>query len=111
MPFNYTSTTLHAVPSNGLERGTRCGILFDHMRPWHTSVHVLEGARRGAKLTIRTQMLYSLFGAPFEPEPELDELEEMVGHSVITTVTGHNVEPDGWADDGSPSWFLILGLI
>jgi len=35
----------------------------------------------------------------------------MLGHSVVSTVTGHNVEPDGWADDGSPSWFLILGLI
>jgi len=111
MPFNYTAQTLHAVPSNRLEAGTRCGILFDHMRPGLTSVHVLEGARKGAKLTIRTKMLYSLFGLPFTPEPQLDELEEMVGHSVITTVTGHNVEPDGWADDGSPSWFLILGLI
>jgi len=43
--------------------------------------------------------------------PSIKQLEKMSYAGVVTTPTGHRVAPDGYGPDGSPSWFLALGLI
>lgn len=43
--------------------------------------------------------------------PSEAELAEAVSDGVCPTVTGDDVEPDGYGPDGAPSWLLALGLI
>lgn len=43
--------------------------------------------------------------------PSIEELEEEYSDSVVQSVAGHRVEPDGWDSHGSPSWLLALGMI
>lgn len=43
--------------------------------------------------------------------PSMKSLEKWTFDSVCKSVTGKRVEPDGWSDDGSPSWLLALGMI
>jgi hypothetical protein len=43
--------------------------------------------------------------------PSMRKLEKWSWDSVCKSVFGHDVEPDGWSYDGSPSWLLALGLI
>jgi hypothetical protein len=44
-------------------------------------------------------------------KPSLAKLEHYSCDGVAKSVFGSPVEPDGWSHDGSPSWFLALGLI
>lgn len=43
--------------------------------------------------------------------PSIHKLEQWAGDSVCKSVFGHNVELDGWDDQGSPSWLLALCFI
>jgi len=38
-------------------------------------------------------------------------MEKWVSDGIAKTPTGKQTEPDGYADDGSPSWLLALGYI
>ena len=44
-------------------------------------------------------------------KPSLQTLEKWNDEGYAKTPTGKKVEPDGYADDGSPSWLLALGYI
>lgn len=43
--------------------------------------------------------------------PSAETLREWESNGIAETPTGYEVEPDGHGPDGSPSWFLVLGLI
>lgn len=43
--------------------------------------------------------------------PSASTLERWNEEGVCKTPTGKKTEPDGYANDGSPSWFLAMGLI
>ena len=43
--------------------------------------------------------------------PSMNCLEKWISEGYAKTITGHHVEPDGYGPDGSPSWFIALGLI
>ena len=43
--------------------------------------------------------------------PGMKQLDRWSWDSVVESVFGTNIEPDGWSYDGSPSWLLALGLI
>lgn len=45
------------------------------------------------------------------PAPSMAKLEKWSNDSICMTPTGKRVEPDGYGPDGSPSWFLVFGLI
>ena len=47
----------------------------------------------------------------FYKEPSINKLEKMSDDGICTTVTGDKVEPDGFGENGSPSWLLVMGLI
>jgi hypothetical protein len=44
-------------------------------------------------------------------EPSVNTMEKWVNDGVAKTMTGKECEPDGYGDDNSPSWLLVLGLI
>lgn len=41
--------------------------------------------------------------------PSLEELEEY--DSIVPSILGNDVEPDGYDEYGSPSWMIALGFI
>jgi len=43
--------------------------------------------------------------------PSRNTMEKWVNDGYAKTPTGKRTEPDGYADDGSPSWLLALGYI
>jgi hypothetical protein len=43
--------------------------------------------------------------------PTDEELNHWVCDSIVDSVLGYRVEPDGCDEEGSPSWLLALGLI
>lgn len=44
-------------------------------------------------------------------KPSPSTMEKWVEDGYAKTPTGKRVEPDGYAEDGSPSWLLALGYI
>lgn len=44
-------------------------------------------------------------------KPSLVTMEKWISGGIAKTPTGKKTEPDGYAEDGSPSWLLALGLI
>lgn len=44
-------------------------------------------------------------------KPSNATMEKWVSDGIAKTPTGKKTEPDGYADDGSPSWLLALGYI
>lgn len=43
--------------------------------------------------------------------PSFNTLEKWGMDGIAKTPTGKRVEPDGYGDDGSPSWLLVFGVI
>ena len=43
--------------------------------------------------------------------PSITSLERWNHDGVCKTPTGKRTEPDGYGDDGSPSWLLVMGMI
>ena len=50
-------------------------------------------------------------GIPVDEAPSEEELQPIIHDSVCPSITGYDVEPDGYDPDGAPSWLLILGLV
>lgn len=46
-----------------------------------------------------------------EPQPSMDDLEEMASEGIATATDGCSVEPDGRCAHGAESWLLALGWI
>lgn len=44
-------------------------------------------------------------------KPSIVTMEKWSSEGYARTPTGKKVEPDGYAEDGSPSWLLALGYI
>lgn len=55
-------------------------------------------------------LLTSKFNLFFK-EPSLKKLEKWSLDGICESVTGKRVETDGYGPDGSPSWFLVMGMI
>lgn len=60
----------------------------------------------GVDLVLKTAKM-SIF---FKP-PTFKTLQKWINDGVAKTVTGRKTECDGHGPDGSPSWFLALGMI
>lgn len=43
--------------------------------------------------------------------PTIEQLGIWVVDCVCESVLGNTVEPDGYDEDGSPSWLIVYGLI
>ncbi len=60
--------------------------------------------------TIKLQNCHNYFKG-FHKMPSVRTLQKQSNDAVVTTPTGHRVEPDGCGPDGIPSWLLVLGVI
>ena len=43
--------------------------------------------------------------------PSIASLEKWSNDGVCKSMLGKRVEPDGYDDEGSPSWLLVMGMI
>ena len=60
---------------------------------------------------ISSKNLVGYFGRPFVKVPTISALMKMSNDGIVKSLTGERVEPDGYGNDGSPSWLLVLGYI
>jgi hypothetical protein len=93
-----------------LPRGTRLRLTFFN-KPY--VCHIQEViARPNSNWPIWTLRITSLprYCSDFVA-PTLEELEEQAADGIVDSVAGYGVEPDGYDQEGSPSWMLALGLI
>jgi hypothetical protein len=105
------TTVRHLNYKNGTQVpvGTELVIFFNETRP---SRVVFE--YNGKTLATRVDRLFETFkgsGVKFSKPPGIKSLERMSNDGIVSTVTGRKVEPDGYGDDGSPSWMLVMGII
>lgn len=58
------------------------------------------------KINVKTFKYQAFFKVP-----AFSTLQRWSNDGIAKTVTGHKTELDGHGPDGSPSWFLLLGMI
>ena len=51
------------------------------------------------------------FLTKFKSEPSIKTMFNWSNTGIARTITGKKCEPDGYGNDGSPSWMLVLGVI
>jgi hypothetical protein len=83
--------------------GTRATITFE-------GVMVVLHFNESVSAKIKASRLPFYFEDNFD-QPDEETLEDWVYEGLCETVTGYPCEPDGFGEDGSPSWLLALGLI
>lgn len=78
----------------------------------YVEVSIEEGAEVGPGVVLREPVTLKTrkFDAFFKA-PSVRTLEKWSDDGVAKSVTGKRCEPDGYGDDGSPSWLLALGYI
>jgi hypothetical protein len=57
-------------------------------------------------LVFKTRNMTSFF-----TPPSMKTLQKYSFDGIAKSVTGKKCEPDGYSDDGAPSWLLALGMI
>lgn len=57
-------------------------------------------------LVFKTRHMTSFF-----TPPSMKTLQKYSFDGIAKSVTGKKCEPDGYSDDGAPSWLLVLGMI
>jgi hypothetical protein len=73
-------------------------------------VHVL-GSTDMSNTTYKTSIANLPTTVSGFTKPSNATMEKWVSDGIAKTPTGKKTEPDGYADDGSPSWLLALGYI
>ena len=64
----------------------------------------------GRTISTRAMVAHSRLTG-FKQPPTMKTLERWVEDGVASSITGQRVEPDGYDQNGFPSWLLVLGLI
>lgn len=103
MPETETLLTTHPITlraSGEIPPGTPI-----HWRNGH-GVITLPGQPEGIR--VRATAAARALGIP---EPDDDTIDRWCTDSIVESVMGEPIEPDGIDHHGSPSWLLALGLI
>jgi len=89
--------------------------------PAGTSLHVYFSEKipskvffRGNSDNVKSILLvnaYKYFATGFTKPPGMKTLEKYSNDAIAKTPTGFKTEPDGYGEDNSPSWLLVMGLI
>lgn len=61
-------------------------------------------------IVCQSQNWCKLFNANPKPPP-MSTMMKWEADGICKSLAGNSVEPDGWSFDGTPSWFLALGII
>jgi hypothetical protein len=103
------STVIYKKDGTSIPEGTECTLTWsdDNAR-----VCVVKG--NDISIKCFTTSLPKYF-KDIEPPPALIDEDDNSNYdlldSVVQSVLGHDVEPDGWDPEGSPSWLLAMGVI
>jgi len=77
----------------------------------YVDVFPIKDSVRGVQVILPNGNEHKLsYASVFKPPSEAC-LNRWCVDSIVESVTGENVEPDGYDDQGFPSWLLALGLI
>ena len=104
--LNYTKLN----PAVSIPAGTNLNLSFSD-KNYAKAVFTYNGVRCGLRVSNLHKTVKATNGVKFHKFPSIYRLEQMSNDGVCTTVTGKRVEPDGVAEDGSPSWLLVAGVI
>jgi hypothetical protein len=91
---------------NSISVGTEVVVQWDQDKPSRVML-LLEFLTK--PLVISTIHLHEYF-SEFDMPPPRSELAKQAEVERATTPTGEECELEGWAKDGSPSWFLVLNV-
>lgn len=86
-------------------KGMMFGIKVEESKP---TVAILF-AKEGTEIKIRSISLHKYFKGFVKPATELADPD--FDSCIVPSLTGENVEPDGWDEKGFPSILLALGYI
>jgi len=86
--------------------GTKITINFD--QNGGTSTLTIDDSNITKKVSLST-LIKKCTG--FTKMPSEATMERWMFDGVAKSITGKRVEPDGFGEDGSPSWLVALGLI
>lgn len=88
-----------------LPKGAEAQVKYNHSVIAEVTV---EGVEKPVRISVEglTQLLEG-----YPKMPPISRLEKMSNDGIATTPTGKRTEPDGYGDDGSPSWMLVAGVI
>jgi hypothetical protein len=100
LTFSSKPETACVIPA-----GTRLDVYFSETRP-----DFLHYEYNGSVRISRCSTAYLNFTG-FSKPPTLPTLERYSNDGVAKTPTGERTEPDGFGQDGSPSWLLVLAII
>jgi len=64
-----------------------------------------------ASTTFRTSIANLPLNVTGFAKPSMQTLEKWSNDGICKTPTGKKTEPDGYGEDGSPSWLLALGYM
>lgn len=70
----------------------------------------LHVPNRDKEVKVKTRIAHN-FLTKFTKEPSIRTLFNWSNTGIAKSVTGKKCEPDGYGNDGSPSWMLVLGVI
>ena len=88
--------------------GSQVAIMFNENRMTLTGINSMTGE---PMTCVCRSARYPFYFSKTGKAPSEKSLEKMLSDGIAKTVTGHRTEPDGYGPDGSPSWFIALGLI
>jgi hypothetical protein len=95
-------------PKSGdvIPAGTTLEVYFSEVRPEKLFFSYKSDALKSMLLSRASDRVTGINKAP-----GMKTLEKYSWDGIAQTVTGKRTEPDGYGDDGSPSWLLVLGMI
>lgn len=89
-----------------IPQGTECDITVERNRPT-TAFLQIEG--REKKIAVPCVGLCKLFNE--FPEYHMSDIEAAMEDGTCPSMTGDDVEPDGWDSEGFPSLLMAAGLM
>lgn len=97
--------TIHLKDGSIIEQGTN--VLVKFINDYMLELHVTNKDKKIIMKTIIAQYVLT----KFRKEPSTEKLFNWGNTGIAQSVTGKKCEPDGYGNDGSPSWMLVLGVI
>ena len=76
----------------------------------HAFVRIFKEGQYDKKGAVLMQNLHKWVKGATKP-PSINALEKMEWSGKVKSVLGRIVEPDGVDEYGSPSWFMVMGII
>jgi hypothetical protein len=105
----HLQSTLRTKGGIELKQGTLVSLTFECDDNGHKRVDIIRAvSESGEAVNVPIRHWEMAFGIK---RPSLKTLTKYTEEGISRSVFGKRVEPDGFDDEGSPSWLLAEGLI